>query len=558
MPNTAEGNYQRKDVDWLVMLYLSGDNNLSSDMVWAINEIRSAGVPEGFGLTIQYDALAPGAPTKRYKMNSKTKNKGPGTGPFPFPEAVAGTLKDQDAASPEVLADFIRWSVGQFRAPHRMLILSGHGSGMVGDFLTDQQARQEGQPGSMTIRGLSEAIRRALSPPDEKALKASGSPSIRDFGLGHGGPVLHVLGMDSCLMSTLEVATELAKASDDAAELVKYLVASEGFVPNTGWPYGFLLGELRLHIDDITREAEELAHKTKQPPDVPRVLCRHLVEDCEAYYGTYLPAGVSFDIAACDLSKLPEVTSAVRNLTETIALERDEDDVILAHWRAQSFKFEQFTDLYDFCDQLLRVRAARLLDEAGAKSLRDVSLDGVRERLATAGKGEPLIDASLQVMFAIDTAVFAPGRVGIEFQHAHGLSIYFPWSNADFIDDEYRKAYAALAFVEPSGWLTFLDSYVESSRREERPLTRKGAPSVVFPAEEERAGAPRPPLIGNRKYSAGYNKYSAGYNKFLTEMLGGRLPWSMKNPPERVRIPAGKQPGQGQQHAPQEPAKSET
>ena len=30
------------------------------------------------------------------------------------------------------------------------------------------------------------------------------------------------------------------------------------------------------------------------------------------------------------------------------------DLVILAHWRAQSYKFEQYTDLWDFCEELRR------------------------------------------------------------------------------------------------------------------------------------------------------------------------------------------------------------
>ena len=36
------------DADWLFMLYLSGDNNLSAEMIWALNEIEAQGLPDRF------------------------------------------------------------------------------------------------------------------------------------------------------------------------------------------------------------------------------------------------------------------------------------------------------------------------------------------------------------------------------------------------------------------------------------------------------------------------------------------------------------------------------
>ena len=37
---------------WLFMLYLSGDNNLSSEMIWSLKDIQDQGLPDGVEMTI--------------------------------------------------------------------------------------------------------------------------------------------------------------------------------------------------------------------------------------------------------------------------------------------------------------------------------------------------------------------------------------------------------------------------------------------------------------------------------------------------------------------------
>src|SRR5262245_12270653 len=50
------GGPMRNNPDWLVMLYLAGGNNLSSEMIRALKEIEDQGLPRGFEMTILYDA----------------------------------------------------------------------------------------------------------------------------------------------------------------------------------------------------------------------------------------------------------------------------------------------------------------------------------------------------------------------------------------------------------------------------------------------------------------------------------------------------------------------
>src|SRR5262249_8454450 len=56
------------------------------------------------------------------------------------------------------------------------------------------------------------------------------------------GQPLELLGMDACLMASLEVAYEIR-------ESVRYLAASPEMVPGHSWPYGRIFGALRAAAD---------------------------------------------------------------------------------------------------------------------------------------------------------------------------------------------------------------------------------------------------------------------------------------------------------------------
>jgi hypothetical protein len=519
-----------KDSEWLFMLYLSGDNNLSSEMIWALKDIEDQGVPPGFEMTILFDALSPCCPTYVYDLSGQSKNGPQGARDIdsstipPLPLTRGGNAKVyqwiENSSSRDTLRKFIEWSVVQRRAEHRMLILSGHGSGAVGDFLPDDNA-ETGQPGSLTIPALHNALSDAQ--PTLQSLK----------GFDYRSKVLDVLGMDSCLMSMAEVCYELQDS-------VKYLVGSEGFVQDAGWPYGFLLKKLRGRgsID-------------------PEPLVQYLVEDYIEYYRDYLPANVSVDMAACELATLgqPEepddaltLISTVKRLTGLLTPEVRKsppdgstpstpnairDMVILAHWRAQSYKFEQYTDLWDFCHQL-----RQLAGTSGDQLMREIS------------------EASARVQAAIDDSVGrkdgAPGRQdfeGIEFQHSHGLSVYFPWSSEAFLETD-KLAYERLGFGRASGWGDFLDAYLKNTMRELRRSEDPSRPDrTIFgrgsddAKQKARRNAPNTgrnaPNTGRNAPNTGRNAPNTGRNapntgRMLELLLS--LHASMKNPPQSVYL----------------------
>jgi len=144
------------------------------------------------------------------------------------------------------------------------VVLSAHGRGAVGDFLTDLDPR--------TSLSIPELARILAEGREEYARRHDQKPEdIR----------ISVLGMDSCLMSNAEVCFEIR----DHAE---YIVASEGFVENTGWPYHRVLEAL------LDRESGKPDLKT-------RSVALSVADHYSAFYRDQEIAGVSTDIAVCNL-----------------------------------------------------------------------------------------------------------------------------------------------------------------------------------------------------------------------------------------------------------------
>src|SRR5262245_54284403 len=97
--------------EWTIMLYLSGDNNLSEEMIRTLNEIQSQGVPEGVAFTIQYDPRAPDTSTLRYAVKPSPSHgriaRAPEvaaevqekSGPIPIPGFLRQSLRIEDSAS---------------------------------------------------------------------------------------------------------------------------------------------------------------------------------------------------------------------------------------------------------------------------------------------------------------------------------------------------------------------------------------------------------------------------------------------------------------------------
>jgi hypothetical protein len=174
-------------------------------------------------------------------------------------------------------------------------------------------------------------------------------------------------------------------------------------------------------------------------------------------------------MAASDLSEIVTVMKAIQSLAETLRVKLEpypeesknmdvenlpdsaviRDAVLLAHWEAQLYKNEQYTDIYDFCT-LLKARLPKRFSEVrGACQNVLNAIAGVEKQAKREGKEEVnLASPEFHAKFSrrgknddIDPSWMDPvdfrkakGFIlkscysGWAVQYSYGVSVYFPWS----------------------------------------------------------------------------------------------------------------------------------
>jgi hypothetical protein len=110
------------------------------------------------------------------------------------------------------------------------------------------------------------------------------------------------------------------------------------------------------------------------------------------------------------------------------------DALVGARGQAQSFKANVYVDLFDLCQCL----EGRFQDDEVNRLCRTVRN-------------------------AIEQAVPSSDHTGPAFQHAHGLSVYFPTEARD-----YASEYENLAFAEQTGWGRLVRAFLRATRRGRR------------------------------------------------------------------------------------------
>ena len=400
------------DTEWLVMLYLAGDNNLTEDMVLGLQLLKGETGPDTFKIVAQLDPSGRELSTQKYDFTG-SKNSEESLRTYLEPEAQSNDINTGD---PRALRSFIRWADAKYsRAQHRLLILSGHGSGATQDFLLKDESSKD----SLTLAKLRLALSSAMAR-SGRGSRASGNP-----------PTIDVLGLDACYMSMAEVCYEVR----DHARIV---VASEGLVPRFGWPYGRMLRTFR--------RARLERSMTLKPEDLSRLIVEAYVE----FYADHdRAAGRSVDLAAIRLNKMESVAAGVEALGAALGREvrTNPDAIVLSHWYAQTYKSDQFIDLRDFCLQLYgRMPTSRQVRQACQLTI--AALDGGTEALQ---RRRPLGSG----------AIIKSGCSGFAYQHSYGISLYFPWS---VVSQTYRNT----LFAQRTSWDRFLDLYVRHTARENR------------------------------------------------------------------------------------------
>lgn len=150
---------------------------------------------------------------------------------------VDDSLGQEDCTDPKTLSDFISWSAKNYPADRYFLILWNHGGGSVEGFGYNEWGRYSD---SLTLDEMQSALE-------------------------DGGVAFDFIGMDSCIMSTIEICYALYDYCD-------YMILSEDFESSLGWSYKGWMTALaentsidtvslgKIIIDDMV-EANEKNHR---------------------------------------------------------------------------------------------------------------------------------------------------------------------------------------------------------------------------------------------------------------------------------------------------------
>ncbi len=360
---------QTSAAEWSVLLYLAGDNNLSSAMIATLQTILEQELWPRVGVLAELDPSGRGRPTQRYVFDDRGSEE--------LSDFLAEEAPEENTGNPEALVEFTEWALkarGE-RSLYHALILSGHASGITQDYL----ARDSSPYDALTIPELQTALK-----------------EIRD----HLGGKLSLLGMDSCFMSMVEVAFAVRKFAE-------ILVGAESFTPEAGWPYGRIL-----------RKATRV-RKRQSEAITPERLARLIVRRYVNHYADHDHAnGLSVDLAAVRLTCIEDLAEAVGELGRALmaAIKHRQlgqiyrTQLTVAHWESQTYKFDQFVDLRDLTVRILRGFA-----------------DGATP---SSPASKAVVAAARRVQEQIERCVILSGCSGSAYQHSYGLSIYLPWVEA--------------------------------------------------------------------------------------------------------------------------------
>ena len=486
---------------WTVMVYLAGDNNLTSECMFALTEMKGAALSKDLNVVAQFDPSDPYLPSHRYEINLDNENiyqdivdyaryyqnhkevrfkkesrkalllaarrdeardklreaglKELEQASLTAPKEDEVITDDTDTGSPITLYNFISFCLENYPAERYMVVLSGHAGGTERDYLL----KDESSARSLTFNELQQVFKQIKR--DRK------------------GKLIDIVGMDNCLMSMAEICYELR----DVAEIV---VGCESFSPISGWPYRQIL--------------ERLCTDFVNPKSVTAEAAKAIVEEYVSFYSTYWMAGLSVTQSALNVAKVEELQRLINELAQAMEDElvaeskqkprrpskhRFENALVLAHWEAQSYNGEQYVDVYDFCDCLQKRGPSK---EIGKRC------QALKEFIAT-------------------EFVLKSCYCGAIYQYSYGVSIYFPWANI-------APSYWNLDFADEKapGWGTFLKAYTRITRRSPRNGT--GDHRMKYSGDNKKS--PRHRMYIDRMY----------IDRMMIERMGShnRI-HSMRNPP---------------------------
>ncbi len=184
------------------------------------------------------------------------------------------SLPNDSMGKAATLTDFLCYGIENYPAEKYAAILWDHGGGSISGIAFDEQYGYD----ALTLSELREAFGKATNSMNER---------------------FELIGLDACLMATLEMAQTLALFGS-------YMVASQEISPATGWDY--------------TAIAESLSQRTAQEGmELGRMICDSYLEKC---YEQRKEQTVTLSVI--DLNKVALLTESFDSFGERMAYQQDD------------------------------------------------------------------------------------------------------------------------------------------------------------------------------------------------------------------------------------------
>ena len=444
----------KAEAEWTVMIYLNADNNLEEFGIKDFFEMAKVGSTDKVNVVVQFDRIPQFDDSEEDWTNTlRFLVKKDMT---PTPANAVEDLGEVNMADPGALSDFIRWARKQYPAKRDMLVIWDHGQGWR---LPSAVTRKPWKPPTDTDQrpsrpspnldsspGATRAFTRQLIEMAAKGVDLTmiPEPEVLVPQWAVEGPVkyvssdttssdhlynrevqnalesmdrlIDVIGFDACLMQMIETGFAIRRSG-------RVMVGSEELEPGDGWNYQFLLGRLTAKP---TMNAEELGRTT--------------VDSYKEQYGS---AGGRTTLSALKLADLNAISSATSRLGDACSQRIGTENKNIRAARDECKNYApgfglHGIDLQRFCEQL----KSRTQDQV----LR--------------GEAQAVISLIDSIMLANYASPASQGKYG-----SRGLSIYFPRSYDDYVNDPDGPAYDdsntvfPVEFVMAHRWDNFLHSY---------------------------------------------------------------------------------------------------
>jgi len=389
------------NAEWTVMVYLDGDNNLDPDSLADISEMMEVGSTAKVNVLVLWDRFSEPAylyqvlPGELKLMDGLKVN------------GLAVNGQEISMADWHVLEAFVDYGKVNLPANHYMLDLWDHGNAF-GSACWDDHADAPWNASTSKAVSLDQMT---------KALAGSGT--------------MDILTYDGCTIGMVEIAHNLTLIPASMGEQIQYLVASEEYVPNSGYTYDHILTEMNS-MSDLSAAA----------------VAKMLADEYAQAYSPHGDAkgGSTVNLSVMDISKIAPIAPALKTLTSLLKQGLSEDfdyyHGLISEARGEAnlgwslYGWDYRVDLGTFLSAL-----SALSNDQAVKTLAD------------------------SILGMIQDAVYVANTPAMESQGATGLGVWFPGSsrslgNANTGGVGTLTRYSQVfAFSEDAGWGSFLGAY---------------------------------------------------------------------------------------------------